>query len=81
MRRALEGYGEYQGFRFQKFLYDDVSIYTGSRLIRMVLGVRMLLNFLAKSTLGAITVVCGIGVKQSCVKFVMKWVIRPLIVL
>ena len=37
VRRALEGYGEYQGFRFQKFPYDDVSIYTGSRLIRMVL--------------------------------------------
>ena len=39
----------------------------------------MLLNFPAKSTLGAITVICGIGVKQCCVTFVMKRVTKPLI--
>ena len=37
VRRALEGYGEYKGFHFQNIPYDDVSIYTGTRLIRMVL--------------------------------------------
>ena len=34
---ALNRYGEYKNFRFQKFRYDDMSVYTGSQLIRMIL--------------------------------------------
>ena len=34
---AMNRFGEYKSFRFQKYPYDDMSVYTGSRLIRMIL--------------------------------------------
>ena len=34
---ALGDFGDFKSFRFQKYPYEDMDIYTGSRLIRMTL--------------------------------------------
>ena len=37
IKAALEPFGTYKDFRFQKYPYDDLQLYTGSRLIRFSL--------------------------------------------
>ena len=38
IKAALEPFGTYKDFRFQKYPYDDLQLYTGSRLIRFSLN-------------------------------------------